>query len=91
MESRRKRSQIKKIAERDGAFCWICKQPVDLSITWDDPMRPTRDHMKPKSKGGRNCIENIKLAHKRCNMERGSMGFKKYSRFLENKMGGCIA
>jgi hypothetical protein len=59
------RKQLHQIWTRDGGICWICKGPVELADA-------SRDHFLPRSKGGKNNIENLKLAHKSCNSRRGN-------------------
>jgi 5-methylcytosine-specific restriction endonuclease McrA len=43
------------------ASCWICREP----FTAEDPM--TRDHVKPLSAGGYECLANLRPAHSSCN------------------------
>ncbi|WP_233347295.1 HNH endonuclease [Ponticaulis koreensis] len=35
-------------------------------------LRPTFDHVKPRSKGGPDTPENLQLAHARCNKIKGN-------------------
>ena len=55
------------LAERDGAKCALCGEPVSFDLTWPDPMYPTRDHIVPFSLGGSDDPDNLQLAHSRCN------------------------
>lgn len=57
------------IAERDGPDCYLCEKP------FTDHNRATIDHVKPLSKGGTWDIDNLKLAHKKCNIEKGDREF----------------
>jgi hypothetical protein len=57
------------IADRDGPNCYLCEQPFTES------RRVTIDHYHPQSKGGTWDIENLKLAHKKCNTEKGDRVF----------------
>lgn len=50
---------------RDGPDCRICLKP------FLDGQERTFDHIKPRSKGGTWDIENLQLAHKRCNALKG--------------------
>lgn len=50
---------------RDGYRCWLCGLPVTRR-------RATRDHVIPRSKGGKNRASNLRLAHRRCNQRRGN-------------------
>lgn len=53
------------ITARDGYKCALCPTPFAI----DD--YPTIDHWIPLSKGGTWDLENLKLAHKRCNSLKG--------------------
>lgn len=58
---------------RDGATCGICGRTLDRSL--DDEFSSeyiTFDHITPLSKGGRDSVENIRLAHRACNEARGN-------------------
>lgn len=54
-----------RIADRDGLACWLCLKPLKLG-------RATLDHVTPRSAGGGHEDTNLKLAHARCNWQRGS-------------------
>lgn len=47
------------IAERDGEDCWFCGVALGTDRTIE--------HLVPKSKGGRDILENYALAHAKCN------------------------
>jgi HNH endonuclease len=71
--------QIAALRRRDGDNCWICRQPIDFTITdLNDPMSRSRDHVIPRMAGGPNTIDNKRLAHRKCNSERGSDGRSPY-------------
>ena len=53
------------IVERDGDGCVWCSRP------FDDRVRPTREHVIARVKGGPNWLENEVAACARCNRERG--------------------
>lgn len=53
------------IVERDGDGCVWCARP------FDDRVRPTREHVIPRVKGGPSWLENEVAACARCNRERG--------------------
>lgn len=49
------------ILKRDGMFCHICQSPIEDG-------NYHFDHVIPLSKGGEHSMENIKIAHARCNL-----------------------
>ena len=71
---------LDKLYERDRGICHICGKKCD----WNDKYTnengfivygayyPSRDHVIPKSKGGSHTWDNIKLAHIKCNSEKGA-------------------
>lgn len=71
--SRTNKSLRAKIGRRYGWTCHLCGQPIsrDLDPNGRDPMRPSLDHLIPRSKGGTRRQANLRLAHWICNQERG--------------------
>lgn len=59
--------RIALITERDGPDCFLCGDP------FKSKMDITFDHWIPQSKGGTWEIENLRLAHKRCNAIKGDV------------------
>lgn len=58
---------------RDGGNCTICGDPLDRKIK--NPrhlLYVTFDHIVPRSQGGTDKIDNLRLAHAKCNWERGN-------------------
>ena len=53
------------VYQRDRGICHICHQHVPYD-------RASRDHLKPRSEGGKTVWHNIALAHGSCNSSRGS-------------------
>lgn len=53
------------IVDRDGDGCVWCSRP------FDDLVRPTREHVIPRVRGGPSWLENEIAACARCNRERG--------------------
>lgn len=66
------RRQVAILRQRDGDDCWLCLRPIDFTIA--DPAAPmhySRDHVMPRSLGGDLAIANMRLAHQKCNTEKG--------------------
>jgi 5-methylcytosine-specific restriction endonuclease McrA len=61
-KKRHRQNTIKKILDRDGDNCWLCKQKLngDYSL----------DHVVPFSDGGLKVLDNLNLAHTVCNNRR---------------------
>lgn len=51
--------------ERDGGVCQLCFRPCDRS-------QASRDHIRPRSRGGSDNPNNLQLAHRLCNQLKGS-------------------
>jgi len=67
--------QVARLRRRDGDDCWLCREPIDFGIEDDDDdWHWSRDHFIPRSLGGPNTTENMRLAHKWCNSHRGTGG-----------------
>ena len=60
-----KQEAIEILIGRDGDYCFICKQ------SFGKKEKRTIDHWIPLSKGGTWDIENLRLAHKSCNLWKG--------------------
>jgi hypothetical protein len=58
-------SRLGVIVARDGDGCVWCSRPFDRLV------RPTREHVIPRIKGGPSWLENEVAACARCNRERG--------------------
>lgn len=55
------------LMKRDRGRCGICRKPVRAT---SGPMRPSIDHIWPRSLGGSDDLENLQLAHYRCNLSK---------------------
>lgn len=64
----RKRARL---LERDGNKCWICGRDLTVNPHGNRGNRPTFDHIIPRSRGGGNELENLRLACLKCNGKRG--------------------
>jgi hypothetical protein len=63
---------IQLVTERDGYGCYLCPEPFSEERAG---MELTLDHVLPLSRGGTWDVENIKLAHRRCNQEKADRVF----------------
>lgn len=62
---------------RQQGRCALCDEPMP-ETRWQTPhatvwkkLRPTFDHIRPRSKGGGDELENLQLAHAACNKRKG--------------------
>lgn len=60
------------VMERDQGLCWICGDPVVPNAPQTHPLGATLDHVVPHAEGGRWAANNLRLAHRACNEERGT-------------------
>lgn len=67
------------IYERDNGICHLCLNHVERKDA-------SRDHIKPRSKGGRSKFDNFKLAHTFCNSRRGSKPVADFRAQLEREL-----
>jgi 5-methylcytosine-specific restriction endonuclease McrA len=63
--------------DRDGYECYICNIPVDLEAAhvqgqpgWE--MYPHVEHVIPIALGGEDTLANVKIAHAKCNISKGT-------------------
>lgn len=62
---------VHELAVRDGTTCRFCAGPVDMALT-SGPMRPSVDHILPRSLGGNDEPANLQLLHLRCNIRKSN-------------------
>ena len=62
----------REIFERDGWLCHICGLGIDGSLNRMSPMGATIDHVFPIAKGGMDSVDNVKAAHRSCNLGKGT-------------------
>lgn len=65
---------LREVAERDGWRCHLCRQKVPDREYRARDRDPTLDHLIPVSAGGAHTLDNVALAHNRCNWERSTAG-----------------
>ena len=68
---------VNELYKKDAGICWICggKCNLDDYITRDGTIicgdyYPSVDHIVPVCNGGEDAWSNVRLAHRRCNLER---------------------
>jgi 5-methylcytosine-specific restriction endonuclease McrA len=59
------------VLERDGMVCYLCGQAIDPSLPGQHAFALTLDHVQPRTAGGRDTLDNLRPAHRRCNSEKG--------------------
>lgn len=59
------------LIRRDRSRCGICYNPVRAK---NGPMRPSIDHIQPRSLGGSDELVNLQLAHWLCNLRKNNRG-----------------
>ena len=62
---------LEKLFARDHGICYLCGGQCDWADVTDGnagDQYPSIDHVKPVSKGGSHTWDNIKLAHRGCNL-----------------------
>ncbi len=64
------------IYRRDDYTCVYCPSKENLTI----------DHVKPKSKGGKNTWENLATCCGSCNLEKGNMPLSEYTKLTGKKI-----
>jgi 5-methylcytosine-specific restriction endonuclease McrA len=58
---------------RDGPLCWLCGDRMDFRLDESGTMPGVScDHVVPRSHGGPDSVDNLRLAHPSCNRARGS-------------------
>lgn len=68
---RKRRPNVHKLFRKQSGFCWLCGTQMRIG----DPrhaLTATRDHVIPEALGGTWDPSNIRLAHRVCNLIRGS-------------------
>lgn len=57
----------RKVYERDGWVCQLCRLPVPRDKRAPHPKAATLDHIIPLAGGGTHAYANVQLAHFLCN------------------------
>lgn len=70
--------------DRDGQVCYLCNENMTYR-------QATIDHVIPLAKGGADNMTNYKLAHPKCNLEKGNMMLDVYLKWREKHYGNNLA
>jgi 5-methylcytosine-specific restriction endonuclease McrA len=65
------------LADRDGKRCAICRKTINITLSSGprgNPLGASIDHVIPRSRGGSDDLANLRLAHWKCNNQRGNRG-----------------
>ncbi len=62
---------INEIIRRQGDKCYLCDEVVEVDSHYNSDYYPSIEHVIPISKGGTHEWHNVKLAHRKCNSEKG--------------------
>lgn len=57
----------KRVFERDGWLCQLCRRPLRRDVAVPHPLAPTLDHIIPLARGGEHSYRNVQAAHFICN------------------------
>lgn len=68
MNSKQKQSKKQKLSKEFGNCCFWCGKSMSIG-------KLTIEHLRPKSRGGSNSLENLRLACLTCNRSRGNSLF----------------
>ena len=61
-----------RVRKRDGDNCWLCNKIVIEGLQDGHPEMATLDHVVEVFRGGGNNLENLRLAHAKCNNDRSN-------------------
>lgn len=67
---RLRESLRRRVFARDGYVCQICQEPTSKVHDVYDDQSPEVDHITPWSEGGLNTLDNLRVAHRKCNRDR---------------------
>lgn len=58
---------VAQLIVRDGPNCQVCSKVIDFALPSNDEMGPSVDHRISQANGGNSDMDNLQLAHRRCN------------------------
>ena len=66
-------SKLDDVGAADGWRCWLCDEPVDATMSVNDPRGPSVDSVITKAKSKRQGPSGDRLAHRACNTRKGAV------------------
>lgn len=63
---------VEQLVAIHGAVCYLCTEPIDMTIPRTSPMGATVEHIVPLSRQGTDDFENLQLAHWICNIRKSN-------------------
>ena len=66
-------SRVDDVGDRDGWRCWLCDEPVDPTMSVNDPRGPSVDAIVTKAKSKSKGPVEERLAHRGCNTRKGAV------------------
>ena len=64
------------VYKRDRYRCHLCGKKVDVTLASKHPLSASLDHLVPRSQGGSDDPENLRLAHRLCNSTRRDLSVR---------------
>lgn len=67
------RQLVAQVRREEGRTCWLCPDPIDLTLSYPHPRSFSVDHVIPLEQGGAPLDRtNVRAAHLDCNKRRGT-------------------
>lgn len=77
---------LKQLFKRANGRCHYCNRKT--SPKSGSKLKPTKDHVVPKSKGGLNKLRNVVLACHKCNQKKADESYDDFRGNVDNKEEG---
>lgn len=71
---------LQSLIERHGLKCCWCGRTCDPSLSSNADLYPTREHLIRRCDGGKNTVENLRIACRKCNGSRHSLNWEHASK-----------
>lgn len=69
----------REVYDRDGLVCQLCDEPTEPDSPPMSDWHPTLDHIVMVSEGGSDHVDNLRVAHRWCNVARNHGLFEEVS------------